>query len=443
MNDLKNKKYKTEEYSVFLKHLEEEQSENSSFAKTLFIVISIGCILVLCALVLSNNPKMLEDVFGKNSPIAQKLMAFAESRTHKQRAEFNIPFMPKRQNILLLGVDSNGKNSDPWKGTRSDTIVLLNIDPKTRSVNAISIPRDSKVYLPAEFGVQKINSAHALGGVELTKATVEETLGVKVDKYIIVSDQAVSKIVDAIGGVPIYVEKNMFYNDNAGNLHVNLTKGLNVLDGRNAVGYLRYRKDGLGDIGRTQRQQWFLRGLLEKIQTPQAIAKLPDVLNVMSTYVKTNLSLYELSQYAAMAKSFDISQIEVATLPGGPNKKGYISYWILDPDKTQEVVNRLIYRDKAEVNEKAFVAGIMYSPEKEAEAMELKSSLKELGLEVNCIGRAQLPHSQFMAHSSGVSKDFYNWLKKKNPQMKKSQFVYDPTRLYCVNSDFTIIISGD
>lgn len=443
MNNLKDKKYKSEEYSVFLKHLEEEQNENSNFAKTLFIIILIVCVVVIGGLFLSNNTATIEELFGKDSPIAQKLIAFAQSRTHKQRAEFSMPFMPKRQNILLLGVDSNGANTDPWRGTRSDTIVLLNIDPKTRSINAISIPRDSKVYLPEEFGVQKINSAHALGGVELTKATVEETLGVKVDKYIIVSDQAVSKIVDAIGGVPIYVEKNMFYNDNSGNLHINLTKGLNVLNGRNAVGYLRYRKDGLGDIGRTQRQQWFLRGLLETIQTPQAIAKLPEVLNVATTYVKTNLSLYELSQYAAMAKSFDISQIEVATLPGGPNKKGYTSYWILDPEKTQEVVNRLIYRDKVDNEGKTFVAGIMYSPDKEEEAMELKSSLKELGLEVNCIGRAQLPHSQFMAHSSGVSKDFYNWLKKKNPQMKKSQFVYDPTRLYCVNSDFTIIIAGD
>lgn len=80
-----------------------------------------------------------------------------------------------------------------------------------------------------------------------------------------------------------------------------------------------------------------LKGLLEKIQTPQSIAKIPEMLNIASTYVKTDLSLYEMSQYAALAKSFDTNKIEVATLPGSPNKKGSISYWILDPERLKKL----------------------------------------------------------------------------------------------------------
>lgn len=443
MNNPKNNKNRDENYSVFLKHIEDEKAETSRFAKTLLVMLLIVSALVVILLFFLKDEQTIEQLFGKDTFISNKLIQFVQNREHRRRAEFYLPFLPRRQNILLLGVDSNGSHTDPWTGTRSDTIVLLNIDPKTHSVNAISIPRDSKVYLPGEFGVQKINAAHALGGVQLTKQTVENTLGVKIDRYIVVSDDAVKKLVDALGGVPIYVEKNMFYNDYSGNLHVHLRKGLNVLDGTNAVGYLRFRHDGLGDIGRTQRQQWFLRGLLEKIQTPQAIAKIPEMLNIATTYVKTDLSLYEMSQYAALAKSFDISKIEVATLPGAPNKKGYTSYWILDPDKTQEVVNRLIYRDKGSIDGKRFVAGIMYSPEKEQEAMAIKAQLKELGFDVNCIGRGHLPHSQFIANSSDVSNDFYNWLKKKVPSIKHSQFVYDPNKYYCANSDFTIIVSGE
>ncbi len=350
--------------------------------------------------------------------------------------------MPHRQNILLLGVDSNGSDTDPWKGTRSDTIVLLNIDPRTRSVNAISIPRDSKVYLAGGYGVQKINASHALGGIELTRRTVEETLGVKVDRYIVVSDDAVSKLVDALGGVPTYVEKRMNYDDYAGDLHVHLNKGLNVLDGKNAVCYLRFRHDALGDIGRTQRQQWFLRGLLEKIQSPAAISKIPQMLNIASTYVKTDLSLYEMSQYAALAKSFDISKIEVATLPGAPNKHGSTSFWILDPDKTQEVVDRLIYRDTPEISDGKLAAGIMYSPDKESEAMQLKSNLEELGYEVTCTGRGKLPHSQFIANTNAVSNQFFNQLKRHIPQIKDDQFVYDPNKFFCSRSDFVVIVSG-
>ena len=441
MNNKKRKR-SDEQYSVFLRHIEDEKDETSKLAKTLLIFVLIVLALIVGSLFFLNDETTIEQIFGKDTFISQKLIEFAENKSHKRRAEFSLPFMPRRQNILLLGVDSNGSHTDPWRGTRSDTIVLLNIDPKTRSVNAISIPRDSKVYLAGEFGVQKINAAHALGGVKAVKQTVEETLGVKVDRYIIVSDQAVKRLVDAVGGIPIYVEKNMSYDDYSGDLHVHLRKGLNVLDGKNAVGYLRFRHDGLGDIGRTQRQQWFLRGLLEKIQTPQAIAKIPEMLNIATTYVKTDLSLYEMSQYAALAKSFDISKIEVATLPGSPNKKGYTSYWILDPDKTQEVVNRLIYRDKPEMSDKAFSAGIMYAPEKEQEAMKLKSHLQELGFEVNCVSRGHLPHSQFVANSSAVSSDFFNWLKRKTPEIKKSQFVYDPNKYYCSNSDFVVIMSG-
>jgi len=441
MSNIKNKRNQ-DKYSVFLKHIEDEKEDTSNFAKTLLILILIVCALIVGFLLSLNDEKTIEQLFGKDNVVSQKLIEFMHSKAFRRKAQFTLPFMPRRQNILLLGVDSNGSNTDPWTGTRSDTIVLLNIDPKTHSVNAISIPRDSKVYLPNEYGVQKINAAHALGGIKLTKNTVEETLGVKVDRYVVVSDEAVKKLVDALGGVPIYVEKRMNYNDYSGQLHIHLSKGLNVLDGRQAVGYLRFRHDGLGDIGRTQRQQWFLRGLLEKIQTPQAIAKIPEMLNIATTYVKTDLSLYEMSQYAALAKSFDISKIQVATLPGSPNKKGSVSYWILDPDKTQEVINRLVYRDEPNVSDnKTFVAGIMYSPEKAEEAMKLKSELQDLGFEVNCVGRGHLPHSQFVANSSTVSGEFFNWLKKKVPEIKYNQFVYDPNKFYCIDSDFVVIMS--
>lgn len=442
MNQMKHNP-RRDKYSSFLKHIEEDRNDTSNFAKTLLILVLIVCALVLGFLLSLNDEKTIESLFGKDTFISEKLIDFMHTKNMKRKAGFSLPFLPRRQNILLLGVDSNGSKTDPWLGTRSDTIVLLNIDPKTHSVNAVSIPRDSKVYVADGHGVQKINAAHALGGVRLTKQTIEETLGVRIDRYVVVSDEAVKKLVDALGGVPIYVEKRMNYDDYSGQLHVHLSKGLNVLDGRQAVGYLRFRHDGLGDIGRTQRQQWFLRGLLEKTQSPQAIAKIPEMLNIASTYVKTDLSLYEMSQYAALAKSIDISKIQVATLPGAPNKKGSISYWILDPDKTQEVLNRLIYRDEPSVSEnQTYTAGIMYSPEKAQEAMKLKSELQELGFEVNCVGRGHLPHSQFVANSSTVSSDFYNWLKKKVPEIKHSQFVYDANKYYCVNSDFVVIMSG-
>ncbi|MDD3237442.1 MAG: LCP family protein [Candidatus Gastranaerophilales bacterium] len=435
MKELRNKE---DQYNAFLNYNETRKKPKDNFGKTIMVLVLISVVMSVSA--------FLYYVFTNDSEEAmalkESLMAFVQKYLPSDSKNFNLQFLNRKQNILVLGVDSNGENSDPFKGTRSDTILLFNIDPHTHSVNAISIPRDSKVYVANGHGVQKINAAHALGGVETTKKTIEDTLGVRIDNYIVISTAGVRKLVDTIGGVPIYIEKDMYYNDNAGGLHINLNKGVHVLYGKDVEGYLRYRKDGLGDIGRTSRQQWFLKALMEKLQTPEAITKIPEALKIANSYIKTDMNLYQLSQYAALMRGIDLDSIEVATLPGAPNKKGYISYWILDPEKTQEVVDRMIYRHKASYEDKQLVAGIMYSFDKEAEAMRIKEELKENGYEVNCIGRAHLPHSQVIGHNAAVTGEFVNSLKKKIPEVKHSQFVYDPIRTYCVKSDFTIIVSG-
>lgn len=431
MNELKDK---NEQYNQYLyKH-------KSSKAKGGFGRLIMG--LILTVIVIIAAAFAFIGTAGVDNKYSKILLSFVKDLNPKTQKGFNIPVLQHKQNILIVGVDSNGKNSDPFKGTRSDTMILVNVDPANHSINAISIPRDSKVYLAGDHGVQKINAAHALGGIDLTLKTVEDTLGINVDKYVLINNDGVKKLVNALGGIPIYIEKDMYYNDNSGGLHINLTKGLHVLNGEQVEGYLRFRKDGLGDIGRTSRQQWFVKAVLEKLQSPSVIPKIPEVLNIASANIKTNLSLYEMSHLAATLRNIDMNDVEFATLPGAPSKKGYISYWILDPEKTQEVIDRMVYRTKPSATDKKLVAGIMYAFDKEDEAMKVKDQLTASGYEVNCIGRAHLPHSQIIGHNAAVTSDFVSWLKKQVPEIKSSQFVYDPVRMYCVHSDFTIIISG-
>ena len=339
------------------------------------------------------------------------------------------------RNFLVVGLDKDQNIS------RSDVIILANLNNKTNHINLISIPRDSKVYLPDNKGVQKINSAHALGGVNLVKKTLKETFGIKIDRYILIHDEAVEKVVDALGGIPIYVEKRMLYHDYAGKLHIDLEKGNTILNGNQAVGYLRYRKDGLGDIGRTHRQQWFMKSLFDRLRSPQVITKLPEVINVANTYIKTDMSFYELSQYANLARSIDKNKIEIATLPGAPNQRGYISYWILDPVKTQEVINRMIYRDKPTLEGVKFKGGIMYSPKRKTDAEALRTKFNELGFDVNMLEITHLSHSRFVANKNEVTIEFYNYLQKKLPEIQDMQFIYDPTEMYSVGSDFTVILA--
>lgn len=428
--------YQQEEYKAFLNQIRmERQQKPSSFPKIFFTIILAFFLAVICVIIIENTI-LLDKINVATADDSGGFFKFS-----RKKKDFQVPFSPRRQNILLLGVDSNGEGADLWQGTRSDTIMVVNVDPRTRTLKAISIPRDSKVFLPDNKGVSKINSAHALGGVNLVKKTLKETFGIKIDHYIIVHDEAVEKIVDALGGVPVYVEKPMKYHDWAGHLHIDLNKGNNLLNGKQAVGYLRYRKDGLGDIGRTQRQQWFMKSFFEKMKSIDSITKIPEVLNICKTYIKTDMSIYELSQYAGFLKGVDENKVEIATLPGAPNQKGYISYWILDPQKTQEVIDRIIYRDKVEADFSKFKAGIMYSPLKEKEAMALQEQLKELGFEVNTLKITHLSHTRFVANRNEVTVDFYNWLQKKIPQLNKVQFIYDPTENFSVGSDFTIVLA--
>ncbi len=427
--------HQQEEYKALLHQIRKERQDSSPFAKFLFTFILAVFFAVVCVIIIENT------ILLDKIPFEQADASGGFFKFSRNKKDFQIPFSPRKQNILLLGVDSNGEGSDLWEGTRSDTIMVVNIDPRTHTVKAISIPRDSKVFLPENKGVSKINSAHAIGGVNLVKKTLKETFGIKIDHYIIIHDEAVEHIVDALGGIPIYVEKPMKYHDWAGHLHIDLEKGNTVLGGKQAVGYLRYRKDGLGDIGRTQRQQWFIRSLFEKMKSLDAITKLPEVLNICKTYIKTDMSIYELSQYAGFIKGVDENKIEIATLPGAPNQKGYISYWILDPKKTQEVIDRMIYRDKVEADFSKFKAGIMYSPLKEKEATIIQDQLKELGFEVNMLKITHLSHTRFVANKNEVTVDFYNWLQKKVPELHKVQFVYDPTENFSVGSDFTIVLA--
>ncbi len=437
MKETKNKSINQyDRYNMFNEYQQNNkqqlQKPKKRFSSALFL-LTFFCVLVCTLGVVFAIPE--------SGVIFNKLPFLKLNKPEEQ--SFNLPLFKKRQNILILGVDKNPDGNDPFSNTRSDTIILVNIDPKHRSINAISIPRDSKVYIAGDYGIQKINSAHAYGGVELTKKTVENTLGVKVDRYIAVNSEAVIHLVDILGGVPVYVEKDMFYHDYSGKLNVRLPKGNHVLNGQQAEGYLRFRKDGLGDIGRTSRQQWFLRNLLTQLQTPATITKIPEILNLINEYVKTDMSMYEISNFAAMAKDFNLDNVEVATLPGAPSKKGSISYWILDPEQTQEMVDRLIYRKKNKTEDVNYqlTAGIIYTSLNAPKAEKIKTELENKGYTVNMMRMKHVPHAQFISHQNIVTNDIANKIKNEIPDIKDYQFVYDPLKIYCVNSDFTLIIS--
>ncbi len=360
----------------------------------------------------------------------------------KPRLEFTLPFSQKRQNILVMGVDVNHDNGTPFENTRSDSMILVSIAPKAKDVNIISIPRDSKVYIAGSAKPDKINHAFAKGGAQLSIKTVEETFGIRVNRYLAVSNQGAINFIDKIGGLPIYVEKDMRYGDRSAGLYVDLKKGHRKLTGIETEGYLRYRNDELGDIGRIGRQQWFFNAVSEALKDPQTLTRLPEAIKSSAKYIQTDMSLLELSQYAMLAKTIDKSDIQMATLPGAPSTKGEVSYWILDPDKTQSLIDKLVYRDKAEMLEGPLSAGILYTPDNLTRANEVRALLEQNGVEVKMQSRERLNHDQIAIHNIDVPLAVINQLKKTAPELKNKQTVYDQIGLNRAGKDFTIVLSG-
>lgn len=236
----------------------------------------------------------------------------------------HIPFyfragMPtKRLNILLMGTDlvyarETHQKISEWG--RTDTLILVSINPVGGKINLLSIPRDTLAEIPG-YGRMKINSAHFIGGPKLAEETVSNLLGIPIDRYVLVHPSGIIELIDVLGGIRIYVDKDMYYVDNAQGLYVNLKKGWHALSGKEANGYLRFRQDPLGDINRVQRQQSFIGALFNKLANPASIARAPLIIGTVRESVKTDLSLSEIIRITNLARCLNTNDFKSTLLPG-------------------------------------------------------------------------------------------------------------------------------
>jgi polyisoprenyl-teichoic acid--peptidoglycan teichoic acid transferase len=221
----------------------------------------------------------------------------------------------------------------------TDVILLVRFDPLHKDLKVLSIPRDTRTLVP-NLGMTKINAANVQGGPALTAQVVSELLGgVGIDRYAILNIQGVEKLVDALGGVEIYVPKDMQYQDDSQHLYINLKEGQQHLNGNQALQFLRFRYDDYGDIGRIQRQQLLLRALMEQSLNPRTIANLPDITNVIRSHVDTNLSMEELLALFGFASKTDPSSVEMLMLPGDFSTPDYdASYWLPNYEAIDQLV---------------------------------------------------------------------------------------------------------
>lgn len=247
----------------------------------------------------------------------------------------------KRINILLLGID-DGDSDVPGGGpTRSDTVIVASINPEDGTVNLLSIPRDTRVAIPGRKGYDKITHAHAYGGAALAVRTVEDFLQIPIQYYVEMDWQGFIQVVDILGGVDLYVEQDMNYEDPYADLSIHLRRGYQHLNGQEAGQYVRYRHDELGDIGRVQRQQKFLKALDEQMFSLGTIWKLPALTSTLKQYVATDMSTITMLKVANTLKGFTDNSLRAELLPGTFATIDGLSYWVPDKDQTRQLVETM------------------------------------------------------------------------------------------------------
>jgi len=219
-----------------------------------------------------------------------------------------------RVNVLLLGGDSRGLKDG--EVPRSDTLMVASIDPVTKKAHLISILRDTYVKIPGH-GEDRINSALAIDGPALAMRTVGDLLGIPIQYYVYTDFKGFIALIDAVGGIDIDVEKNMKYSDSADDhvYDINLKKGMQHMDGKTALQYVRFRHDALSDFARTERQRKFMTALAEKLQTTSSLLKLPRILQSIDPYIETNLSVMDMVKLGSLGFEAKASGIEGLQVP--------------------------------------------------------------------------------------------------------------------------------
>ncbi|MDL0437621.1 LCP family protein [Niallia sp. SS-2023] len=242
--------------------------------------------------------------------------------------------------ILFIGVDDSEKRSSSSGTTRSrsDALMLATLNEKEKSVKLLSIPRDSYVYIPERGYNDKITHAHYFGGVTSTIETVENLLDVPVDYYAKMNFDAFMDVVEALGGIEVdvpvtFTEQNS--KDQKGENAIHLEKGLQTLNGEEALALARTRKID-NDIERGKRQQLIMKAIMDKAVSAQAITKYSKLMEAVGDNMTTDLSFSNIQSLLAYATAENGLQVESLTLTGSDGNVDGAYVYQLDPTALEE-----------------------------------------------------------------------------------------------------------
>lgn len=286
--------------------------------------------------------------------------------------------------VLVMGVSTDNG------GKLTDTIILASYDPKTQQASLLSIPRDTFVGANQKKAnaYDKINALYQKSP-EKTVEAVKEITGIDIQYYLVVDNQALIDLVDVIGGVEFDVPIDMVYDDTSQDLHINLKKGLQTIDGEKAEQLLRYRHGnvdkygrmvtypeeyGGNDIGRMKTQRNFIMETIKQTVQAKNILKIGEIVEVAYEHIETNLPLSVMKDYVPYMPNIDTEGMKSEVLPGVNKQLGTQNLWffVASEDETKQLVQTLytVPEESTNSNEE--------ETEKEAETLENSSTTNKL-----------------------------------------------------------------
>ena len=252
--------------------------------------------------------------------------------------------------VLILGRDTGG-------GGNTDTMLLASYDVTNQKATVMSIPRDTMVNVP--WDIKRINSVYNYApyydkdGIQFLKEEVSYLIGFQPDYTIVVEWEAVGELVDAIGGVDYEVPYNMDYDDPTQDLHIHYKKGMQHLNGEDAVKVLRWRKNNsgeslsVGDVGRVEVQHSFLRALAKEMVSLGTLTKIGEIVDIVDRNLESNLDYGEMIWFGERALGLKEGSIRFHNLPGdytgtmwSPTYQNYQSYVFVNSSALRDLINQ-------------------------------------------------------------------------------------------------------
>lgn len=232
------------------------------------------------------------------------------------------------KNVLVVGVDKDGD--------RADVIMLFNINSKDKTINLLSIPRDTKVKISQKQSTKINSTLKRENGEELLVDSVRKLTGQPIHKFLKVNFEGLRNIVDILGGIEYNVPIDMDYEDPVQDLYIHLKKGEQKLTGADVEGLVRFRSGYAdADLGRIDTQQDFLKEAIKQKLSFRYILKVPAIMREINKNFETDITTLDIFTLAIDAKKCSV--ISSYTLPGKPKYSGGVAYYVADEDSREQI----------------------------------------------------------------------------------------------------------